>query len=350
MASGSYATQNSRFDGDTNSTERNNAINRSAPSAGSALSATHRGVSLPGPSALAQNLLSSTATGSPAIQNSTRDTMIDRAQSRTMSASGEVGSRPRDQDTNIFQKRTLTETMTMTVADGFRTSQSALLSPQRPSRDLSGKNVSSPSTDPRLRTDVTHSDNVFTTRNTSKSIQNDDYEGLFRSDVTRLDDTGTSTTFDRDRDHSSKFPRSSSSPSSRDTPQSLSSMQDGYRVDGIRSFPSRALQMRSREVERPRVDVTDIESQIGDIISGTTKRLREIQQDCGNGSFVLARDELPDKDDSRSLTQAGERGKRPRERDCNVPAFVAALEQDSFTLAKALCRSLSLQLKNCSPT
>ena len=342
VASGSYATQNVRSDGDTNSTERNNALNRSAPSAGSTPSATHRGMSFPGPSAPPQNLLSSTVTGSPTIPNSTTDTMRDGAQSRTMSASREVGSRPRDQDVNIFQNRTLTEAMTMTNADGSRTSQSTLLSPQRLSRDLSGKNVSSPSIDPRLRTDITHSDNVLTTRNTSKSIQNNDDEGQFRSDVTRLDDTGSSISFDRDREQAAKFPRSSSSPSSRDTPQSVSSMQDGYRVDGIRSFPSRALQMRSREVERPRVDVTDIEAKIGDIISGTTKRLREIQQDCGNGSFVLARDELPDKDDSRSLTQVGERGKRPRERDCNVPAFVAALEQDSFTLAKALCRSLSL--------
>ena len=336
VASGFNATQNARFDGDVNLNERNNALNRSASTAGSTPSASQRGVSFPGLSAPAQNLLSSTATGNPAIPNST-------------STSREVGSRPRDQDPNIFQSRTLTETITMTNADGSRTSQSALLSPQRPFRDLSGKNVSSPSIDPKLRTDVTQSDNVLMTRNTPTSTQSA-YEGQFRSDVSRPDDTDSSISFDRDRDReqSAKLPRPSSS--SRDTSQSISSMQDRYRVDGIRSLPSRALQMRSREVERPRVDVTDIEAQIGDIISGTTKRLREIQQDCGNGSFVLARDELPDKGDSRLLTQVGERGKRPRERDCNVPAFVAALEQDSFTLAKALCRSLSPSLNNCLPT
>ena len=324
VASGFNSAQNARFDGDANLTERNNALNRSAPSAGSTPSASHRGVSFPGPSAPARNLLSSTSTGNLAIPNST-------------STSREVGSRPRDQDTNIFQYRTLSEELTVANADGSRTSQSALLSPQRPSRDLSGY-VSSPSIDPKLRTDVTHSDNVLMTRNTSNTTQSA-FEGQFRGDVSRLDDTGPLISFDRDREQSAKFPRPSSSP--RDTSQSVSNMQEGYRVDGIRSFPSRALQMRSREVERPRVDVTDIETQIGDIVSGTTKRLREIQQDCGNGSFLLARDELPDKDDSRLLTQVGERGKRLRESDCNVPAFVAALEQDSFTLAKALCRSLS---------
>jgi hypothetical protein len=85
----------------------------------------------------------------------------------------------------------------------------------------------------------------------------------------------------------------------------------------------------------------DIETQIDSVISGTSKRLREIQQDCGNGGIEhyskkggYDQGELG----SGKVTSEGSGKKIPLEMDCNVPAFVAALERDSHSLASALCR------------
>jgi hypothetical protein len=85
----------------------------------------------------------------------------------------------------------------------------------------------------------------------------------------------------------------------------------------------------------------DIETQIDSVISGTSKRLRDIQQDCGNGGS----DHISKKGGyghsepgSWRVTSEGPGTKSPLEMDCNVPAFVAALERDSHSLASALCR------------
>lgn len=88
----------------------------------------------------------------------------------------------------------------------------------------------------------------------------------------------------------------------------------------------------------------DIDSQIDSIIGGTSKRLREIQEDCGNGSLESynKRGGYDHIDAAPSgLSSEGPEKKRPLERDCNVPAFIAALERDSHSLASALCRSVS---------
>ena len=316
--SGFSATQYARFEGDTSSSDRGPYLNRFTSSSGSNSSPNQREVSSPDSSISPLDLSSSITTRSPAAPIPFPGGMMVGAQNRTLLESRETGPRPRDQDINTFQNGTLTEELTITNADSSRTLQSALLSPQRTFRDLS--NTSSSSVEPKIRSDDLRGDNALMPRNTLRSTQSEDSARQRQSNVSRLTDTSVSLSLDRDRDRSLKQSRPSSS-----------------------STPSRALQMRSNGVERPRVDITDIEAQIGDIISGTTKRLREIQQDCGSGSFVLARDESPAEGDARLGSQGGEKGKRPRERDCNVPAFVAALEQDSFTLAKALCRSLVYQ-------
>jgi hypothetical protein len=313
--SGFSATQYARFDGDTSSSDRGTSLSKSASPAGSNSSPTHKEVSSPGSSAPPLDLSSSITARNPAAPIPFAGAMMVGAPYRALSESRETGPRPRDQDTSTFQKRTMTEEMTMTNADDSRALQSALLSPQRTFRDLS--NASSPSAEPKIRSDDMRSDNALMPRNALRSTYSEDSARQLQSNASRLTDTSASLSLDRDRDRSLKQPRPSSS-----------------------STPSRALQMSTKGVERPRVDITDIEAQIGDIISGTTKRLREIQQDCGSGSFVLVRDEAPAEGDTCVGSQGGEKGKRPRERDCNVPAFVAALEQDSFTLAKALCRFL----------
>jgi hypothetical protein len=85
----------------------------------------------------------------------------------------------------------------------------------------------------------------------------------------------------------------------------------------------------------------DVETQIDSVISGTSKRLREIQQDCGNGgSEYYSKKGAYDQSEpgSGKVTSEGSGKKSPLEMDCNVPAFVAALERDSHSLASALCR------------
>jgi hypothetical protein len=313
--SGFGATQYARFDGDTSSSDRGTSLSRSASSAGSNSSPTQKEVSYPGSSFSPLDLSSSITTRNPAAPVPFAGAMMVGAPYRTLSESRETGPRPRNQDTSTFQKRTMTEELTMTNTDDSRALQSALLSPHRTFGELS--NTSSLPAEPKIRSDDMRSDNALMPRNALRSTYSEDSARQLQSNASRLTDTSASLSFDRDRDRSLKQPRPSSS-----------------------STPSRALQMSTKGVERPRVDITDIEAQIGDIISGTTKRLREIQQDCGSGSFVLVRDESPAEGDTRLGSQGGEKGKRPRERDCNIPAFVAALEQDSFTLAKALCRSL----------
>lgn len=315
--SGFSAIQYARFDGDTSSSDRGSSLSRSASSAGSKSSPNQKEVSSPGSSVPPLDHSPSITTRSPAAPIPFAVAVMGGAPNRTLSESREAGPRPRDQDANTFQKRTMTEELTVTDADDSRTLQSALLSPQRTFMGLS--NTSSPSAGPKIRSDDMRSENALMPRNALRSTYSEDSARQLQSNASRLTDTSASLSHDRDRDRdrSLKQPRPSSS-----------------------STPSRALQMSTKGVERPRVDITDIEAQIGDIISGTTKRLREIQQDCGSGSFVLVRDEPPAEGDTRLGSQGGEKGKRPRERDCNVPAFVAALEQDSFTLAKALCRSL----------
>jgi hypothetical protein len=69
--------------------------------------------------------------------------------------------------------------------------------------------------------------------------------------------------------------------------------------------------------------------------------LREIQQDCGNGgSEYYSKKGAYDQSEpgSGKVTSEGSGKKSPLEMDCNVPAFVAALERDSHSLASALCR------------
>ena len=315
--SGFSATQYARFDGDTSSSDRGTFLSRSAFPAGSNSSPNQKEISSPGSSVPPLDLSSSITIRNPAVPIPFAGAMMVGAPYRTLSESRETGPRPRDHDTSTFQKRTMTEELTMTKADDSRALQSALLSPQRTFRDLS--NTTSPSAEPKIRSDDMRSDNALMPRNALRPTYSEDSARQLQSNASRLTDTSASLSLDRDRDRdrSLKQPRPSSS-----------------------STPSRALQMSTKGVERPRVDITDIEAQIGDIISGTTKRLREIQQDCGSGSFVLVRDESPAEGDIRLGSQGVEKGKRPRERDCNVPAFVGALEQDSFTLAKALCRLL----------
>lgn len=85
----------------------------------------------------------------------------------------------------------------------------------------------------------------------------------------------------------------------------------------------------------------DIEAQIDLVISGTSKRLRDIQQDYGNGGLELySKKGGYDQSEpgSGGVTSEGPGKKSPQEMDCNVPAFVAALERDSHSLASALCR------------
>ena len=315
--SGFSATQYARFDGDTSSSDRGTSLSRSAPSTGSNSSPIQTVASSPCSSAPPLDLSASITTRNPAAPIPFAGAMMVGTPYRTLSESRETGPRPRDQDTSTFHKRTMAEELTTTKADDSRALQSTLLSPQRTFRDLS--NTTSPSAEPKIRSDDMRSDNALMPRNALRSTYSEDSARQLQSNASRLTDTSASLSLDRDRDRdrSLKQPRPSSS-----------------------STPSRAIQMSTKGVEKPRVDITDIEAQIGDIISGTTKRLREIQQDCGSGSFVLVRDESPADGDTRLGSQEGEKGKRLRERDCNVPAFVAALEQDSFTLAKALCRSL----------
>jgi hypothetical protein len=104
------------------------------------------------------------------------------------------------------------------------------------------------------------------------------------------------------------------------------------------------------------------------LITRTSKRLRKIQQDCGdheglvgitgalsttrasgeiNGSSDEGNRESREvkgggrgESDESKRVDKGDRNSKERERDFNVPAFVAALECDSFALASALCRSL----------
>ena len=91
----------------------------------------------------------------------------------------------------------------------------------------------------------------------------------------------------------------------------------------------------------------DLESRIDAIISTTSKRLRDIQQDNGSSNF-LEDILLGSLDPTGGSQKAPAEFKQPqskgvsagsKERDCNVPAFVLALERDSLTLAGALCRS-----------
>lgn len=85
----------------------------------------------------------------------------------------------------------------------------------------------------------------------------------------------------------------------------------------------------------------DIEAQIDSVIGGTSKRLREIQQDYGNGGLELnSKKGGYDQSEpgSGGVTSEGPGKKNPLEMDCNVPAFVATLERDSHSLASALCR------------
>ena len=92
----------------------------------------------------------------------------------------------------------------------------------------------------------------------------------------------------------------------------------------------------------------ELESRIDAIISTTSKRLRDIQQDNGSSNFHedghLSSSNLTggNQEASAEFMQGRSEGAsaadKSKEKDCNVPAFVLALERDSLTLAGALCR------------
>ena len=99
--------------------------------------------------------------------------------------------------------------------------------------------------------------------------------------------------------------------------------------------------------ERSSSSSGDMESRIDAIISTTSKRLRDIQQDNGSSNFL--EDGLLSCSDSAGANQKAlseylqhrseqESAKRVKERDCNVPTFILDLERDSLALAGALCR------------
>ena len=84
-------------------------------------------------------------------------------------------------------------------------------------------------------------------------------------------------------------------------------------------------------------DGVDIEAQIDTILAKTSKRLREIQQDTGGGG-VRTDGNMADEREHTTTTQ---KAQRIIERDRNIPAFVAALDKDSYALVRALCRYLA---------
>lgn len=131
-------------------------------------------------------------------------------------------------------------------------------------------------------------------------------------------------------------------------PPTASSMNDTASIRG--GEPARQIRRAVEPFSKSEVSsdksriAGDIEAQIDSVISGTSKRLREIQQDCGNGSlehYSKKKGYGQIEVGSGVVTSEGPGKKSPQEMDCNVPAFVAALERDSHSLASALCRSVS---------
>ena len=103
---------------------------------------------------------------------------------------------------------------------------------------------------------------------------------------------------------------------------------------GVESFG------RSRSSPSDNRDHKDVEAQIDAIIAKTSKRLREIQQDSGGGGIRTE----GNRDEGKENLEETQKVQRLIERDCNIPAFVASLESDSYALARALCRFVTCLL------
>lgn len=102
--------------------------------------------------------------------------------------------------------------------------------------------------------------------------------------------------------------------------------------------------------DRPRFNIPsstprnsrDVETQIDDILTKTSKRLRDIKQDSGDGAGAFS--EIADNLSERIVNNTSTRNRDTalKVRDHNVPSLVAALERDSYLLASALCRYLTI--------
>ena len=107
----------------------------------------------------------------------------------------------------------------------------------------------------------------------------------------------------------------------------------GQNTKGVRGASDSRLSAPSNR------DSRDVEAQIDDILTRTSKRLREIQQDCGGGTGSVSETD-DDVREGMSINNSSREdgGEGSNEMDRNVPTLVAALERDSYLLASALCR------------
>ena len=113
-----------------------------------------------------------------------------------------------------------------------------------------------------------------------------------------------------------------------------------------RLYDSGASGMRAGVAEKSRLpavgnrDNSDVDVEIDTLLSKTSKRLREIQQDRGGGMSIGVTSGDADGHivNTREVYESMEKVRRSTDNDINIPIFVAALERDSYSLADALCR------------